>query len=333
MSAARWVGGALVAAATTTVVRSSAGRTPPGGAERWTRTNHQGAPVSLLEGPAVGAGLAVGALVSAGSSRSALAHATATVGALAFGLVDDLAEDTSTRSKGLGGHLSAARHGTLTTGGLKVLGIGASGLAAAALAPSPVGRGAARAGVDVVVDGALVAAAANLANLLDLRPGRALKAGTAAALLLSAGSASGAAGAVVGAAAAGARADLAGTDMLGDSGANALGALIGSAVVQSTSRPVRATVLAALVALTVASERVSFSQVIARTPWLDAVDRWGRPAGPPAQPHPATGADDGPDAAPAGAPGHRRGAGGTSDAAADDLGARGAVSTDDSADR
>lgn len=324
MRTARWIGGALVAAATTTVVRSLVGRTPPGGADRWTRTNHQGAPVSLLEGPSVAAGLTVGALLASGSGRSALGHATATVGALTFGLVDDLAEDTSTRSKGLRGHLSAARHGTLTTGGLKVLGIGATGLVAAALAPSPAGRGTARALTDVAVDGALVAAAANLANLLDLRPGRALKAGSAAALLLSATSSSGAAGAVVGASGAAAQADLAGTDMLGDSGANALGALLGSAVVQGTSRPVRAAVLGALVALTVVSERVSFSQVIARTPWLDAVDRWGRPVPQTSTSHgqPAA-ASDGAAVAHGDAPVGRSQA----------PGAHGAASTDDSADR
>lgn len=292
MSTGRWLGGALAAAATTTVARSLLRRTPPGGPERWTRTNHQGAPVSLLEGPAVAAGLAAGSLLTGGTPRSALSHTTAALGAFAFGLVDDLAEDTSTRSKGLRGHLAAARHGTLTTGGLKVLGIGATGLLAAALAPERGTRRPARRVADVLVDGALVAASANLANLLDLRPGRALKAGTAVALLLSSTSASAAGGVVVGSAAAAARTDLAGTDMLGDSGANALGALLGSAVVQGTSRPVRAVVLAGLVGLTVASERVSFSQVIARTPWLDAVDRWGRST--------PTGAAPGPDAAPLG---------------------------------
>ena len=176
MSTGRWLCGALAAAATTTVVRSSLGRTPPGGAERWTRTNHQGSPVSLLEGPAVAAGLAAGALLSSGNPRSASSHVVATVGAFVFGLVDDLGEDPTSRSKGLRGHLRAARSGTLTTGGLKVLGIGATGLLAAALAPPHDPCGATRRMSDVLVDGALVAASANLANLLFVSIGHTFQA-------------------------------------------------------------------------------------------------------------------------------------------------------------
>ena len=63
--------------------------------------------------------------------------------------------------------------------------------------------------------------------------------------------------------------------MLGDCGANALGA--GLAV--SAARlplPVRLVVLAGVVGLNLASERVSFTAVIANNPVLNAVDQWGR---------------------------------------------------------
>lgn len=50
------VGIAAVATATITRVLR---RHPPGGAPRWTRTNHAGAPVSLLEGPAYAVGTAL----------------------------------------------------------------------------------------------------------------------------------------------------------------------------------------------------------------------------------------------------------------------------------
>ncbi|MGB4835784.1 MAG: hypothetical protein WBP28_06920, partial [Nostocoides sp.] len=71
-------------------------------------------------------------------------------------------------------------------------------------------------------------------------------------------------------------ADLARETMLGDTGANAAGALIGSALVARTGLGGRAVALAALTALTLASERVSFTQVIESTPVLREIDGWGR---------------------------------------------------------
>ena len=38
-------------------------RRPPGGPKAWSRTNHRGEPVTLLEGPAVAAGAIAGVLV------------------------------------------------------------------------------------------------------------------------------------------------------------------------------------------------------------------------------------------------------------------------------
>ncbi len=83
-------------------------------------------------------------------------------------------------------------------------------------------------------------------------------------------------GPVLGAAAGVLPADLAGRSMLGDCGANALGAGLGRALTRLPRLP-RIGLLAGLVALNLASERVSFTAVIADRPWLDALDRWGRP--------------------------------------------------------
>lgn len=276
----RAAAGALAATATS-VVRGALDWQPPGGPARWTRRNHAGEPVSLLEGPAVTVGILAGTLVSASSARHALAGATAVLGAGGFGLVDDLGEDTAAAAKGLRGHLGALAHGQLTTGGLKVLGIGASGLLAAALLPR---RGTRRGQLlDVLVDGALIAGTANLVNLLDLRPGRALKASAALAapLVLAGGAGAAPAGAVLGAAVAASEQDLAETDMLGDCGANALGAALGAAVASTAPRGVRVVWLLLVGGLTVASERVSFTAVIDRTPALAAVDAWGRRRRPP----------------------------------------------------
>ncbi|MDQ0374930.1 hypothetical protein [Cellulomonas humilata] len=280
----------VVASAVTAVVRGALDAQAPGGQARWTRTNHRGEPISLLEGPAVAAGLLAGGLVGAPSTRGAVALTVATASGAAFGLVDDLGEDTSTRRKGLRGHLGALAHGELTTGGLKVLGIGAGALVAAAAA-TPLQRpdGTRRSTVgwlaDVAASGALVASSANLLNLLDLRPGRALKAATlvAAPLGLSAGGGAGAGAAVLGVVGAAMDQDLAEADMLGDGGANALGATLGTAIVLSAPRPVRLAALGVVVALTVASEKVSFTRVIERTPVLRDIDGWGRrPVDPPA---------------------------------------------------
>lgn len=270
--------GAVTAAAVTVGVRAALAGVLGPEHERWTRTNHRGAPISLLEGPALAAGLVAGAAATrGGGGRTALAGVVAAAGGAAFGLVDDLSEDTSRSRKGLRGHLGALAHGELTTGGLKVLGIGATGVVAAVLGlRRGAGTGLPGHALDVVTAGALVAGTANLVNLLDLRPGRALKAGglLALPLLLTRGAPT----AAVAVAAAGAALpdDLAERDMLGDGGANALGALVGTAAVVAFPRPVRLALLAGVVALTLASERVSFTAVIDRTPALRAVDRWGR---------------------------------------------------------
>jgi uncharacterized membrane protein len=70
--------------------------------------------------------------------------------------------------------------------------------------------------------------------------------------------------------------DLSERHMLGDCGANALGALLGWSIATRASAPARTLALAAVVGLTLASERVSFSAVIDDNALLAAVDRWGR---------------------------------------------------------
>jgi hypothetical protein len=91
------------------------------------------------------------------------------------------------------------------------------------------------------------------------------------------GSGAAAAAAAAGAALGVLRPDLAGTAMLGDTGANAAGALVGSALVDRTGRRGRLVALGGLVALTLVSEKVSFTRVIESTPGLRELDAWGRP--------------------------------------------------------
>jgi hypothetical protein len=272
--------GAAVAAVVSVLVRRAMGRRPPGGAETWTRINHSGAPVSLLEGPAAGAGLILGGAAGAfvmGGAAAAGAVAVAGAAGLGFGLLDDLAEDTSQRRKGLRGHLGALLHGELTTGGVKVLGIGIGSLLAATLLPHTGGTLLLRV-LDWLGQGAFIAVSANLMNLLDLRPGRSLKAAVVQVpvLLLLGGPAAGAGGAVAGTSVGVGKADLEGRDMLGDAGANALGAVLAVGLTVGVPAPVRWVLLGLGLGLTVLSERVSFTRIIERTPVLKQIDAWGR---------------------------------------------------------
>ena len=351
---------------------------------RWDRTNHRGEPVTLLEGPIFAVAAAAGVLAAPGlPGRLRAAGVTAAVGAGAFGVYDDLCGNADRR--GIKGHLTALTHGEVTTGGVKVVGIGAVGVLGGCL----VRRGG---GVmDKALAAVVIAGAANAVNLLDLRPGRAIKGAalaaapgmlrraaaeggvvgtsasaggtsvrggrrlTAAAVggasavaggtsagggrrlasavegvsvhsgrrvasavggvsahsgrrvastvvgNSSAGSArrlttsvvggaplSGAANTLVavglGAAAALLPEDLGERAMLGDAGANALGALLGvAAAAGARSTAALAWRAAALTAVTLASEKVSFTKVIAGCPPLNAVDMWGRR--PAAVPH------------------------------------------------
>lgn len=259
-------GRAALAAATAV---SSGGAGAP-----WRRTNYAGRPVTLLGGPALAvAATATGVL----GAPAGLRAATVVVGGVS-GLVggyDDLvgARPEQARDKGLAGHLRALRAGRVSAGAVKVAGIGAAGVVAALLTTR--GRGGS-AVADAVLTAGLVAGTANLVNLLDLRPGRAAKAGVVAAAATVGGPAGGLVAGPLGATLAVLPADLAERVMLGDSGANALGALLGLRLAAAPSRARRAGLLAAVVALTLASEKVSFTQVIEATPGLRDLDRLGR---------------------------------------------------------
>ena len=245
----------VVGAATALLVGRALQARPPGGAARWERTNHRGATVSLLSGPT----LAVALALSADLPRAAAV--VAAVGAGAVGAYDDAVGSRDAGAKGFRGHAAALRQGQLTGGSVKVLGIGAVGLVSARLSTTRLsGRR------DLLVAGAVVAASANVLNLLDLRPGRALKVGAVAAAVLGQSGPAATALALL-------PADLGERTMLGDAGANALGAVLGLALLRrAPARPA----LAVLVALTAVSEVKSYSSVIDVVPPLRWADRAGQ---------------------------------------------------------
>lgn len=246
------------------------------------RTNYRGA--SLVTG--VGVLIPVVLVLVAGANRLLLLGTrtnpswdqlmgSALVTAIGFsllGLLDDIAGVG--QSGGFRGHLRALSQGRITSGMVKLLGGAALGVVvSASLARGDEGV------IGALRDGAIVALAANLANLLDRAPGRVIKA-TSVAFLLTAFVAGSPTllgpGIGIGAGLGLLPADLRERCMLGDAGANPLGALCGlAALAAGPTAWVRWVVLGALVGLNLLSEVVSFSTVIDRVAPLRWFDRLG----------------------------------------------------------
>jgi Glycosyl transferase family 2 len=162
----------------------------------------------------------------------------------AIGIADDV---WSGPERGFRGHL----RGGLTTGMLKLVGIPLYGLVRTRSLSGAL----------------LVGLCANVLNQLDTKPGRALKAYLAAALALDA---------PVGLAVLLAPYDLREMTMLGDSGSNGLGAMLGLKSVSRFTGRQRWVAIGALAGLTLLGERRSLGDLIERTPFLRDVDAWGR---------------------------------------------------------
>ncbi len=164
----------------------------------------------------------------------------------AIGLADDI---WSGPERGFRRHLRAGR----TTGVLKLVGIPLVGLVATRKLSGAL----------------LVGLAANFVNQLDTRPGRALKAYLAGAVVVEAPAA---------------RAvlllpyDLRENVMLGDAGSNALGAMLGLRSVSRLTERSRWLAIGALAGLNLLGERRSLGALIERTPGLSTLDRLGRQA-------------------------------------------------------
>jgi hypothetical protein len=167
---------------------------------------------------------------------------------VAVGLVDDL---WSGPERGFAAHL----RGGVTTGTVKLVAIPLWGLVRTRSVSGAV----------------LVGLAANLVNQLDTRPGRALKAFLLGSVLVG-----GAGKRAVTMAVLLAPYDLREMGMLGDSGANGLGALLGLKSVGRLTGRVRWCAIGALAALTAYGERRSLGKLIETAPLLREIDAFGR---------------------------------------------------------
>jgi UDP-GlcNAc:undecaprenyl-phosphate GlcNAc-1-phosphate transferase len=203
------------------------------------------------------------------------------LGVLALGLLDDtLAQDGAdadarVRQRGWRGHGAALLRGELSTGTLKAA--GSLGLALLAMSYRGLGLSNGR----WLLATAVLVLATNAFNLLDLRPGRATK----AFVLLGAGLTIGSAdvrplwalGLFAAPALIAGVYDLRERAMLGDTGANLLGALAGLWLVLTLSGTGQLVALVLLAGITVYGELRSISALIERTPGLRQLDSLGRP--------------------------------------------------------
>lgn len=209
------------------------------------------------------------------------ATAATLVAALGFGLLGFFDDVVGVgQSGGFRGHLAALRRGELSSGMIKLVGGGAVGL----LTVSVLAQGSGSA-VGLLRNGATVALAANLGNLLDRAPGRSIKVTSLVFVVLAvvARSPELAMPAVaVGAGLGLVVPDLRERIMIGDAGANVMGAMCGIAAMAAIEGHVgRWVLLAVLLGVNLLSEVVSFSRVIDDVGLLRWFDRLGslRPYG------------------------------------------------------
>jgi UDP-GlcNAc:undecaprenyl-phosphate GlcNAc-1-phosphate transferase len=192
-------------------------------------------------------------------------------GVAALGLLDDALGGTP---RGWRGHGAAVLRGGISTGALKAA--GSLGLALYALAGLGYGDG------EYLLAAAVLVLSTNLFNLLDLRPGRTVK----AFVLLGAGLTLGAwdldplwtLGLFAGAALVVGAYDLRERAMLGDAGSNLVGALAGLWIVLTLDTLGQAIALAIVLAITIYGEFRSISSLVEKAPLLRQLDSLGRPA-------------------------------------------------------
>ena len=252
-------------------------------AEGFTRANWRGAALPFPGGIAIVASwvLAVGACVALAQVAGLDAFGVGSLGlgyvlgVALLGLIDDLLGGSS---RGWRGHGGAVLRGQFSTGAMKA--VGSLALALYALqATTFFGTGR------YLLQVAVLVLTTNLFNLLDLRPGRSAKAFVLLGALLSLIAWHGRYGLnaplwelgpfaapilVVG------FFDLRERTMLGDVGANVIGAVAGLWLVYALDTTGQMIALAIVLGLTVYAEFRSLNALIERTPLLRQIDSIGR---------------------------------------------------------
>jgi hypothetical protein len=250
-------------------------------------SNYRGQPVAVWLGVPLFVAIVawtglttVAAVISEGRLSAGRRDLWWVVAGIAIVFMAGLYDDYRPPGRGLWNQLRQLGRGEVTPGIVKMVAVGAASLLVAwALGAR---------GVRLLVGVPALAAAANLWNLLDVVPGRAVKPFVPVAAALGVAAGSSPLGRLLMGTAAGAIVllvpDLLEMGMLGDAGANVLGFLVGAGVLVVLSPPWLAVVLAALVVLHVLAETVTLSRLIEAVwplRWFDRLGRRGDRVPPP----------------------------------------------------
>ena len=190
--------------------------------------------------------------------------------AMAFaGIMDDIIGNRSV--SGLKGHFKSLLKGKLTTGGFKALFGGFIGiLVSVAITRNPA---------EIIVNTLIIALSTNLMNLMDLRPGRAIKVYLVIMITITAtvtGFIKVLPMLILPSVLAYFNQDLKAKCMMGDAGSNVLGISIGLMMVFGYSMPVKIAWLVFLVLIHIFTEKYSLTKIIEKNKILNFLDRLGR---------------------------------------------------------
>jgi len=186
------------------------------------------------------------------------------------GLIDDLIGNRD--ATGFKGHIKSLLKGKLTTGGFKAIIGGLIALLIGSLFSFHV--------IEILVNALIIALFTNLINLLDLRPGRALKGFLSISILFVIIGLSREVRiiliSIIGYAAGYFPQDIKAKSMMGDIGSNTLGVVLGVVAVISYTMTAKYIVLALLILIHIFTEKYSITEIIKKNSILNFIDELGR---------------------------------------------------------
>ncbi len=212
-------------------------------------------------------------LLDNGYLRQALPIQFAVTTVCFIGFIDDM---LGTRDVlGLKGHFKSLLRGRLTTGAVKaIVGLSVAFVISLSLTSN---------NVEVIVNTLIIALFTNFFNLLDLRPGRAIKVYIIAFLAILIGLIATDKSAVIlpfiplaGFIIGYMPYDLKARSMMGDAGSNVLGISIGFLAASAFSWPVKIAILAFLIGIHIFTEKYSLTELIEKNSLLNFLDNLGR---------------------------------------------------------